>query len=171
MYYDLGCIRIGKSYVKIEEDIHAYSLARLTAHTIIRLQTGNFCLCIAKGNEQLLNSKFHQVIPAEYSTISRGPGLLTVSATVKTSKQGKFPVFLINSTINLNWVRKGNTIGKTEKMKECYFVHVNDLNQQEQQISLKVSTLDDLRQNITVPIRQTAGYLTEQNVDLFAERH
>ena len=51
MYYDLGCIRIGKLYVKMEEDIHIFSLARLTALTIIRLQTGMFCLCIAKGNE------------------------------------------------------------------------------------------------------------------------
>ena len=30
MYYGLGCIRIGKSYVKMEEDIHISSLARLT---------------------------------------------------------------------------------------------------------------------------------------------
>ena len=36
MYYDLGCIRIGKSYVRKEEDIHISSLARPTAHTIIR---------------------------------------------------------------------------------------------------------------------------------------
>ena len=51
MYYDLGYISIGKSYVKMEEDIHISSLARLTLHSTIRLQTGKFCLCIAKGNE------------------------------------------------------------------------------------------------------------------------
>ena len=62
MYYDLGCTRIGKSYVKMEEDIHISSFARLTTQRIIRLQTGKFCLCIAKGNKQLLNSKFHQNI-------------------------------------------------------------------------------------------------------------
>ena len=33
MYYDLGCIRIGKFYVRIEEDIHISSLARLITHT------------------------------------------------------------------------------------------------------------------------------------------
>ena len=49
----------------MEEDIHISSLARLTAHTIIRLQTRKFCLCIAKGNEQLLNSTFYQVISTE----------------------------------------------------------------------------------------------------------
>ena len=100
MYYDLGCIIIGKSDVKMEEDIH--SLARHTAHIIIRPQRGKICLCIAKGNEHLLNSKFHQVIPTEDSTISREPGLLTVHSIVKTSKQGKFSVFLINSTKDLN---------------------------------------------------------------------
>ena len=51
MYYDLGWIRIGKSYVKMEEDIHISSLARVTTHTIIRPHTGKFCLCIPKGNE------------------------------------------------------------------------------------------------------------------------
>ena len=86
MFYGLGCIRIGKSYVKMEEDIHISSLTRLTAHTIIRRQAGKFCLCIAKGNKQLLSSKLNQVIFTEDSTISREPGLLTVNSIVKTSK-------------------------------------------------------------------------------------
>ena len=111
IYYDLGCIRIGKSYVKMKEDIHISSLATLTAHTIIRLKTGKLCLCIAKGNEQLWNSKFHQVIPTEDITISRQPGLLTVNSIVNTSKQGKLSVILINNTNKLIWLRKGSTIG------------------------------------------------------------
>ena len=98
MYYDLVFIRIGKSYFKMEEDIHISSLPRLTAQTVIRPHTGEFCLCIAKGNKQLLNSKFHQVIPIVDSTISRESGLLTVNSIVKTSKQGNFSVFLINNT-------------------------------------------------------------------------
>ena len=69
MYYDLGCIRIGNSYVKMEEDMHTSLLARFITHTIIRPQTGKFSLCIAKGNKQLLNFKFYQVIPTEDSTI------------------------------------------------------------------------------------------------------
>ena len=42
MYYDLGCVIIGKSYVKMAEGIHISSLARLTAQIVIILQTGNF---------------------------------------------------------------------------------------------------------------------------------
>ena len=90
------------------------------------------CLCIVKGNEQLLNSKFHQVIPTEDSTISREPGLLTVNSIVKRSKQGKFSVFLMNNTNKRIQLREGRTIEKIEEVKECNFVNVNDLNQWEQ---------------------------------------
>ena len=57
-------------------------------------------------------------------------------------------------------------------MKECDFVNVKDLNQLEQQTSLMVSALDDLKQKITAPInhRETAEDLIEQNVDLFTEK-
>ena len=95
MYYDLGCIRIGKSYVRMEEDIHISLFARPSEHTTIRLQTGKFCLCIAKGNKQLLYSKFHRIISTEDSTTNSDPGLLTVTYCVKTSKQGTFSMFLI----------------------------------------------------------------------------
>ena len=64
MYCDLGCIQIGKSYVKMEEGMHISSLARLTVNTIMRPLPGKFCVCIAKRNKQLLNSNFNQAIPA-----------------------------------------------------------------------------------------------------------
>ena len=81
-------------------------------------------------------------------------------------------MFLINSTNNLIQLRKGSTIGKVEEVKECYFVNVNDLNQWEQQTSLKVSSFDDLKQKIIVPVnhRETVGDLIEQNVHLFVEK-
>ena len=106
MYYDLGCTGIGKFYVKMEEDIHIPSLVRLNTQKVIRLKTGKFCLCIAMGNKQLLNSKFHQVIPTEDSTISRELAPLTVNSIVKTSKQSKFSVFLINITSKPIWLGK-----------------------------------------------------------------
>ena len=122
MYYDSGCIRICKSFVKMEEDIHISSLASY------QTTTGKSCLCIAKSNEQLLNSKFYKVIPNEDSTISRESGLLTVNTVGKTSKQGKFSVFLISRTNELIWLRKGSTIGKIEEVKECNFVNINNPN-------------------------------------------
>ena len=87
-----------------------------------------FCLCIVKGNKQLLNSKFHQVIPTEDITISRESGLLTINSIVKTSKSGKFSVFLIDYTNKVIQLRKRTTIGKIEGMQEFNFANINDLN-------------------------------------------
>ena len=33
MYYDLGCIRVGRSYIKLEEDLHISSIVRLATKT------------------------------------------------------------------------------------------------------------------------------------------
>ena len=33
LYFDLGCLRIGKSYVSLEQDIHISSLVRLAKRT------------------------------------------------------------------------------------------------------------------------------------------
>ena len=54
MYYDLECIRVGKSYIKLEDDLYISSIARLTTKSIIKPQSGKFCLCRVKGNEQVL---------------------------------------------------------------------------------------------------------------------
>ena len=68
--------------------------------------------------------------------------------------------------------RKGSTIGKIETVKECNFVNVKDLNQLEQQTFLKLSSLDDLKQILVLPVnpRETVEDLIEQNVDLFTEK-
>ena len=98
MYYDLGCIRVGKSYIKLEKDFHISSIARLTTEAIIKPQSGKVCLCRVKGNEQVLNSKLHQVIAAEDSTLNQEPGPIVVNSIVKVTKQGKFLAFIINNT-------------------------------------------------------------------------
>ena len=53
-----------------------------------------------------------------------------------------------------------------------HFVNVNDLNQWEQQTSLKASSFDGLKQKIIVPInhREIVECMVKQNVDLFAEK-
>ena len=45
IYYDIRCIRVCKSYIKLEEDLHISSIARLTTETIRKPQSGEVCLC------------------------------------------------------------------------------------------------------------------------------
>ena len=86
MYYDLGCIRVGKSYIKLEEDLHISSIVRLVTKT----QIAKFCMCKVKGNKQALHNRLHQFIPSENSILNQEPELLAVNSIVKTTKLGKF---------------------------------------------------------------------------------
>ena len=79
MYYDLGCIRVSKSFIKLEEDLLISSIARLPTETIIKPQSRKVCLCRVKGNKQVLNSKLHHIIAAENSTLNKEPGLIVVN--------------------------------------------------------------------------------------------
>ena len=119
MYYDWVCIRIGKPQVKMEDDMHISSLARLTTQTVIRPQTEKLCLYIAKINKQLLNYKFHQVIPTEDSTIRRDPGIQADDYIIKKYNQGKFQCSLLTKLVNLLGWEKWSSTDKIETVKEC----------------------------------------------------
>ena len=80
------------------EDLHISPIARLTTKTIIKPQSGRVCLCRVKCNEQVLNSKLHQVIVVENSTLNQETRLIVVNSVVKVTKQGMFLAFIINNT-------------------------------------------------------------------------
>ena len=86
MYNDLGCIRVGKSYIKLEEGLCISSIVRLATKTKIKPQTAKLCMCKVKGNKQGLHNRLHQVIPSENSILNQEPGLLAVNSIVKTTK-------------------------------------------------------------------------------------
>ena len=45
MYYDLGYIRVGKSYIKLEEDLHISSIVELATKTQVKPQNAMF-VCV-----------------------------------------------------------------------------------------------------------------------------
>ena len=172
MYYDLGCIRVGKSYIKLEEDLHISSIARLTTETIIKPQSGKVCLCRVKGNEQVLNSKLYQVIAAGNITVSQEPGLILVNSIMKVTKQGKFLAFIINNTNKKIKLKQGSKIGKVEPIRECDFVNINNYSRPKKSTSPKVSSFTEVKQNInTLPsFQDIVEELLRYILDLFTEK-
>lgn len=43
LYFDLGCLRIGKCYVSLEEDIKIASIVRCAKDAVLKPQTVNVC--------------------------------------------------------------------------------------------------------------------------------
>ena len=95
MYYDLGYIQVGKSYMKMEGNNHISSLVRLGTETIIKPQTGKPCWDRIKSNSQLSKTKLHQVMSIKEN---QKPELLTINSIVKVNKQDRYPIFILNTT-------------------------------------------------------------------------
>ena len=141
-------IRVGKFYIKLEVDLHISSIARLTTETIIKPQSGKVCLCRVKGNVKVLNSKLHQVIVVENSTVNQELGLIGVNSIVKVTKQGKFLAFLINNTNKTIKLKEGSDIGKVEPIRKCDFVNICNYFRPKRGTSPEVNSFTELKQNI-----------------------
>ena len=152
MYYNLGHSRVVKPFIKHEEDLHISSIARLTTETIMKPQSGRVCLCRVKGNEQVLNSKLHQVIAAENSTLNQEPGMVVVNSILKVTKKGKFLAFIINNTKKTIKLKQGSKIGKVELISQCDFVNISNYSRPKKDTSPNVSFFTKVKQNInTLP--------------------
>ena len=109
MYYDLGCIWVGKSYVKMEEDIHISSLLRLGTKAIIKPEAGKVCWGKVKANSQLSKTNLHQVMSIKEN---QEPGLLNINSVVKVDEQGRSSLSILNTTTKINKLKKGSAVGK-----------------------------------------------------------
>ena len=172
MYYDLGCIRVGKSYIKLEEDLHNSSIARLSTETIIKPQPRKVCLCRVKGNEQVLYSKLHHVIAVENSTLNQDSGIIVVNSIVKVTKQGMLLAFIINNTNKTIKLKQGSKIGKVEPNREFDFINISNYSRPDKGTSPKVSSFTQVKQNINTLLifQDIVEELVRYNQDLFAEK-
>lgn len=168
LYYDLGCLRVGKVYTPLEEDIHISSIVRLAKNHIIKPQSVNMCLAKTRNNSDFIPSELLQISAVDSGFISTEPGLMISNAVVKLNKQRKIPILIVNNTNKTYNLRRGCVIGKIEKVKSENVVDFNNRNIQSKSEQLQES----LKENITVPEehRFIVEKLIERNKDLFAEK-
>ena len=61
LYFDLNCLRIKKSYVRLEADIHISSIVRLASKTVIKPQTINICRVKVKQGPHYQPTQLFQI--------------------------------------------------------------------------------------------------------------
>ena len=76
MYFDLGFLRIGKTEIPLEEDIHIASLVRLRSKTILKPQTATICQGKIKDSSGFPSTKFYSVSAVDTDFIGSEPGLM-----------------------------------------------------------------------------------------------
>ena len=126
MYFDLGCLRVGNTYVPLEEDIHIASIVRLAAKAVIKPQTAHVSQGKLKQNVGLNNEQLFQIASIENGYISNEPGLMIANSVIKPNITGKFPVLIVNDTNKTIKLRKGCVIGRAENTSEINVTKVKE---------------------------------------------
>lgn len=92
LYFDIGSLRIGKTYVPMVEDIHIASILRACKKTILRPQTSTFCYARHKNHANFEN-KTVEVSAIDKYFINDEPGLMIGSSVLRTKKSRKVLYF------------------------------------------------------------------------------
>lgn len=86
IYFDLGCIRIRKTYIPLQEDIHISSLVRIANKVILKPQTVTHCSGKVKSHFCKSNSTSLQISAIETRFLRNRPGLMITNAVTKVSE-------------------------------------------------------------------------------------
>ena len=167
LYFDLGCLRVGKTYVPLEEDIHIASIVRLGSTAVLKPQITNICSGNIKNISELNETKLYEISSIENGYIGTEPGLMVANTVVKPNKQRKFPIMIVNNTNRTIKLRKGCVVGKAELVYEQNMVTVKDKIQ-----ATKGPTKVDNINKVNAPgeHKQTITKLVKKNRDLFAAK-
>ena len=168
-YWDMQCVKVGKSYIPLVEDIHMNSVVCLASQVILKPQSVSCVMAKMKiADKTSLRRSLCQVYGADKTGISKEPGLMLTNSVIKVSKNQRFPLMITNSTNKMIKLNRGCVIAKIEPIEEC-----NLTTTLTGKISInKPPDYDMLMKNVIVgdKHRQNVEQLIKANIDLFAER-
>ena len=118
LYFDLGCLRVGKTYAPLEEDIHIASIVRLTSRIVVTPQTSKICWTRARNNVAFPTSKIYQISPLDRGHIASEPGLMVTNSVGKLNGRRKIPVFIVNNTNKTFRLNRGSVVGRISAVRE-----------------------------------------------------
>ena len=170
IYYDLGCLRTGNTYVPLLEDMHISSVLRLTADIDLKPQTSTIVHAKARNHPNFPVSEICQVKATEKGIIGQEPGLLVANSVGKLNKNRRIPICLVNNTNKFHRIKRSSVVGTllsttTSEIASLDKVISNHKNQSDQ-------TEIGLNSLINVPDehRQVIRNLITCNRDLFATK-
>ena len=164
LYYDLGCLRIGHTYIPLEEDIHIATVVRIASTVTLRPQTGNVCTGHLRHKSEAFEPGIFEMSSIENGYVGTEPGLMIANIIVKPNKTGRFPVMIINNTNKTLKLKKGCVIGKVQSVTEANLTEIKD------QMSKNKFTDKISRSEISVPSEHSdeVTALIFKNADIFA---
>ena len=112
LYYDLGCMRLGKTYVQLQEDIHISSILRISKDTTLQPQTATICHVNLNKGFTVPSSGLLTLTPdideKGITYIQDEPGVVLQEALTTVKDNQKLPVMIVNNTNRFLKLKRGN---------------------------------------------------------------
>ncbi|VDI11245.1 Hypothetical predicted protein [Mytilus galloprovincialis] len=163
LYFDLGCLRIQKNYVPLEEDINVASVVRLTVNAVLKPQSINVCPVGLKNNPSFGSTKLLEISPVASGYVSTEPGLMISNTVVNFNKNRKFPLMIVNNTNKSIRLKRGCVVGKASHLEEINLVNVN-----QSQGTSGLKKLDESEISVPQEFKKDILRMIRDNEDVFA---
>lgn len=168
LYFDLGCMRIGKHYFSLQEDIHIASVVRLKSKVKLKPQTAKVCYGKTQKNPRIPTSVAYQISAYDKGYIGSEPGLMVSNYVSFLDKNRRLPLLIVNNTNKEISLRKGCQVAKIIDVANENVMSINSAIKRNQ-----TSISFDLNTDLVVPEahRQLVTNLIKQHSDLFASKN
>lgn len=121
LYFDLKCMRLGKSLIPMQKDIHIASLVRISSKTVLKPQSYNICMVKIRARRGT-----YQISGSVNSALSDEPGVMVGNTIVRVKNNSKVPVLILNNTGKFVKIKKGVVVAQIERVEECNLVSMTD---------------------------------------------
>ena len=128
LYFDLQNLKVGKTYVPLQPDIHIHAIVRLKDDLVMKPQTSYTCTGKMQNRKEFPPESY-EISQATEDFVASEPGVLVSNSSVDVKKNSKLPLLIVNSTTKTIHLKKNCIVAKVEK------VQINEINHVEQSMS------------------------------------
>lgn len=166
VYFDLKCMRIhGKTYVRLEEDIHVASTVRMKSNELLRPNSAKICYGKIREHPDLRPGDLFDVSQIENGFLINEPGLKIINSVAKLTRDRTVPLLVVNSTNKFYKIRRHGLVAKLSSTAQKNVRNVDSV-LKENTLS---STLDLGELDVPDKHRSQMESLIKKNRDLFAK--
>ena len=166
IYFDLGSLRIGKTYVRLEEDIHISSILRLTRKILIKLKTVNVCTVMINKGFNIQRCGLIKISGLNSGYLREEPGLIIGETIAKVSNPRKVPIILFNQSDKFFHFRRGTVVGQGEYLQEHDIKSVNEINKDNAEFMVNIDAPEEHKNKIEKIISSNRNLFAQKDTEL-----
>ena len=129
VYYDLGCLRIGKTMVPLIPDIHIASVVRNKNQVVVEPFSIALCTGKLKMTHKLKPNKNYVITSGNCKYMNERPELRIIDTVVRVKKTGKTQLMIVNNSGRRYCIRAGTPLGILESGTGLQIASVNTTEQ------------------------------------------